>query len=550
MFNYVLLSLKNYKKAYLKNDIISGIVVAALTIPVAMGYAQVAGLPPIYGLYASFLPILGYAIFASSPQMIFGIDATASAITGSILVALGIAAGSAEALAFVPMLAFFTGIFFILFAVLKVGKFVSYVSKPVMSGFISGISLSILVGQIPKMMGLNADGTDFFGNLAIIVGQFLQSNWIGFSMAIVSAIVILFFKKKFPKIPMSLIVLVIATIITGVFQLDQYNIVIVGSIPSGFPQFAIPDFLHFDNWVGAIGGGLVITIACFADSLLTSESFALQNKYEVDDNRELFAFGMSNFAAAISGVSSVSASVSRTAANVQFKGKTQLVSIVAAAVIAIVLLFLSGFLYYMPQPVLSAIIFAALVGVIDVKYFLSLAKYAKDQAAIWLLSMVGVLIVGVLFGVGVGVLLSFIMMIIKVLSPSGDVLGQITGKDRYYSLRRHPEAKEIPGVIIYRYASALYFANSEEFADHIKKAVKDDTKTFIFDASAMTGVDVSAAETLGNVLTWLDEHHIQYYFVKTLGDLVDDFNENELNYIETDGHIVATIDEALKLIAK
>lgn len=162
--------------------------------------------------------------------------------------------------------------------------------------------------------------------------------------------------------------------------------------------------------------------------------------------------------------------------------------------------------------------------------------------------MVGVLIVGVLFGVGVGILLSFVMMIIKVLSPSGDVLGQISGKDQYYSLRRHPEAKEVPGVLIYRYASALYFANSEEFADHVKKAIKDDTKTLIFDASAMTGVDVSAAETLGNVLTWLDEHHIQYYFVKTLGDLVDDFNENELNYIEKDGHIVPTINDALKLI--
>lgn len=187
MFNYVLLSLKNYKKEYLKNDVISGIVVAALTIPVAMGYAQVAGLPPIYGLYASFLPILVYAIFASSPQMIFGIDATASAITGSILVALGIAAGSAEALAFVPMLAFFTGVFFLLFAVLRVGKFVSYVSKPVMSGFISGISLAILIGQIPKMMGLDADGTDFFGNLTIIVGQFLQSNWLGLTMAVIAA---------------------------------------------------------------------------------------------------------------------------------------------------------------------------------------------------------------------------------------------------------------------------------------------------------------------------------------------------------------------------
>ncbi|TLG77258.1 SulP family inorganic anion transporter [Culicoidibacter larvae] len=545
MFNYILLSIKGYKKEFLRNDVISGVVVAALTIPVSMGYAQVAGLPPIYGLYASFLPVLAYIIFASSPQLIYGIDATASAVTGSILLAAGIAAGSTEALIYAPLLAFFTGVFMLLFAALHLGRFASYISTPVMSGFISGISISIIVGQIPKIMGVSGGGSDFFANISAIFTQLGGINWISLVMGIIAAAIILVAKKFFRKIPVALIILVLGTAITAFFRLDQYGVVIVGEIPQGLPAFSLPDFAAIDNWTFVILGGLVSAIACFAGSLLPSKSFAMRNKYTVDDNREIFAYGVANIAAAISGTAPTSASVSRTAANEQFRGKTQVVSIVAAGVIAFVLLFLSGLLYYMPQPVLSAIVLAALVGVIDIDVSIALFRHTKREATIWLVSLLGVLLVGVLFGVMVGIVLSFLVIIANVVSSQSAELGVIPEREGYFDMHRHDDAQAIEGVVIYRYSSPLVFANINTFINGLDRATKkDNPKVVIIDASAITHIDVTAADTIRDLLSHYQEQHIQYYFANTIGRFRDDLRKNHVSN-DIENHLTKTIDEAL-----
>lgn len=543
MFNYILLSLKGYKKEFLRNDVISGVVVAALTIPVSMGYAQVAGLSPIYGLYASFLPVLAYIIFASSPQLIYGIDATAT-VTGSILVAAGVAAGSAEALIFAPLLAFFTGVFMLIFAALRLGRFASYISTPVMSGFISGISISIIVGQIPKIMGVAGGGSDFFANISAIFSQLSSINWISLVMGVIAAAIILLAKKFFRKIPMALIILVLGTAITAFFRLDQYGVVIVGEIPQGLPAFSLPDFAAIDNWTFIILGGLVSAIACFAGSLLPSKSFAMRNKYTVDDNREILAYGVANIAAAVSGTAPTSASVSRTAANEQFRGKTQVVLIVAAGVIAFVLLFLSGLLYYMPQPVLSAIVLAALVGVIDIDVSIALFRHTKREATIWLVSLVGVLAVGVLFGVMVGIVLSFLVIIVNVVSSQSAELGVISDRDGYYDMSRHSDAKAIENVVIYRYSSPLVFANINTFINGLERATKNNPQVVIIDASAITHVDVTAADTIRDLLTQYQEQHIQYYFSNTIGRFRDDLRKNHVD-TDIENHLTKTIDEAL-----
>ncbi|WP_270997619.1 SulP family inorganic anion transporter [Listeria seeligeri] len=545
MFKHIFLSLNGYKASYLRNDFISGIGVAALTIPVAMGYAQVAGLPPIYGLYASFLPVIAYVIFASSPQLIFGIDATASAITGSIILGTaGLTAGSKEAIALAPVLAFFCAVFLVLFSILKLGRFAKYISAPVLSGFISGLSVSIIMGQIPKIMGLKESGDSFFSSLGIIFGQFFQSNWLSLAMGVVTIIIVISCKKLIPKVPMSLVVLIIGTMAAYFFKLDQYNVDIVGKIPVGFPSLGLPDFAA-SSWTLAIGGGLVCAIATFAGSLLPSESFAMRNKYTIDDNRELFAYGASNFVAAFSGSPPASASVSRTAANEQFRGKTQMVSIVAATIIALIVAFLSGLLYYMPQPVLSGIVFAALVGIIDVDVLKGLFKISRREATVWIVAAVGTLLVGVIFGVLLGIVLSFINVVSRSMQSPVAVLGVIEGRHGYFDLKRNPEAKPIPNIVIYRYSASLFFGNFGKFADGLKTAIQDDTKLVIFESSAIINIDTTSTESLKDLLKWLDEKGIEYYFADIIDHLKTSFRKHDLGFIIDEGYTKKTVEDAL-----
>lgn len=546
MSKYILPSLKGYKKSYLKNDIIAGIVVAALTVPVAMGYAEVAGLPPVYGLYASILPVIGYALFCSSRQLIFGIDAAASAITGSMLAMLGVAAQSDQAVALAPMLSLFAGLFLLLFSVFKLGRFASYISRPVMSGFITGISISIMLGQIPKVMELSSSGTDFFGNLESIFGTASQTNLVSLALGIGTIAVVLLGKKYLPKVPMALVVLVAGTAISAALQLDQRGVTITGDIPQGLPPISIPDFSSIPDIGVTILGGLVVAVVVFADSLLDSNSFAIQGKYKLDDNQELRAFGLSNLFASITGASPTSGSVSRTAASVQFKGKTQVVSLVAAGIVLMIVMFLSGLLYYMPQPVLSGIIIAALIGVIDVKMFKVLWRRSRMEWIIWLVSGLCVLVIGVLVGVIIGVILSFIDVIMRITSPPRAYLGVIDGKEGYYDLSTHKQARPVrDDIVIFRFTAPLFFANMQFFQKSILDAAAKKPKLIIVEGSGISYIDTSAADGLKDLLDQLKPLGVDLYFAGTIGRVNQEMEEFGLKDYMNSGHVQKTIGDIL-----
>ncbi len=543
MFKYVLTSLKGYKKAYLKDDIIAGVIVAALTIPVAMGYAQIAGLPPVYGLYGSILPVIGYALFASNPQLIYGVDASAAAITGSLVATVGLAAGSQDVLDFVPVAAVCTGVFLILFAVLKLGRFAGYISAPVMSGFITGLSLSVMFSQLPKMFGLDASG--LIGTLQNIT----QLNATSLLLSVVTVAALLVCKKLLPKIPSSLLLMVAGTALTALLRLDKLGVVIVGDIPDGLPTLILPNFTG-PHTLAAVAGGFVLAVVIFADSLLTTTSFAIQGKYPIKPNRELFAFGASNLFAGFSGCSPTSASVSRTAAGKQYRAKTQLVSLVAAGVIALVCAFLSGLLYYMPQPLLSGIVFVALLGVLDFGALKALLHESKREAVIWIITAVGVLVLDVLPGVLIGVVLSFIHVIMKVSAPDAAYLGVIQGREGFFDMTRHKEAKPLPGISIFRFSARLFFANSERFQKGVRKAMNEKPRAIILDARGINSIDTTAADDLKNLLSDLDEAHIQYFFAEQTSDLVDDFSEKGLGFLQQNGRLKRSIEEALQALGE
>ncbi|CAM4242281.1 SulP family inorganic anion transporter [Listeria booriae] len=547
MWRYILLSLDGYKPSYWRDDIISGIGVAALSIPVAMGYAQVAGLPAIYGLYASCLPVLAYILFASSPQLIFGIDATTSAVTGSIILGTaGLAAGSKEAIALAPILAFFCAIFLVLFALLKLNKFTRYISAPVLSGFISGLGVSIMVSQLTKIMGLPSSEGNVLETIWYIVTQILKLNVVSFCLGVVAVVLVLLGKKILPKWPVALFVLILGTVGSYYFQIKQYGVSIVGSVPSGFPSLHLPDFTTID-WGLGILGGLISAIACFAGSLLPSESFAMRNNYAISGRRELFAYGFSNVIASLTGTAPTSASVSRTAANESFHGKTQVVSMVAATIIGIIVAFFSGVLYYMPQPVLAGIVFAALVGIVDVAMVKRLFHQgAKREANVWLLAAIGTFLFGVIWGVLLGIVLSYLNVVLRtVASPSAEV-GIIEGRDGFFDISQHKEARRIPTVLLFRYSGSLFFGNVESFEKALKQMIQADTKVVMIDASAIVTVDMTASAKLKQIVAFLVERDIDYYFVNVIENLKVSFRKHDLQFLLEEEHVQKTIEDALQ----
>ncbi len=539
-------SFHGYKLGWLKNDIVAGIVVAALSIPVAMGYAQVAGLPPVYGLYASILPVLGYVLFCSSHQLIYGIDSAASAVTGSIMAALGIAAASDQAVSLAPVLAFCAGVFLMLFSVFKLGRFAGYISLPVMSGFITGISLSIIWGQIPKVLGITTSGSGFLDIGKSLFTGIATTNWISLLIGVVTIAALLVSKKFIPKVPMALIVLVIGTGLTALLGLDSRGVAITGNIPSGFPPFGVPEFWNVANLGMAVVGGLVIAIVIFSDSLLDSNSFAIKGGYKLDNNKELRAFSASNFVSAFFGSSPTSASVSRTAASLQFRGKTQVASLVSALVVALVVLFFSAPLYYMPQPLLSGIIIAALIGVIDIDMLKKLVRRSKAELLIWAVSAVGVLVVGALVGVLIGVVLSFIDMLSSSTAPPQAYLGVIDGRDGFFDLSRNKTAHAVrEDVVIYRFSSPLYFANINLFQKGLAKAAANNPKSIIVDASAISDMDITAAGGLKESMELLQKQGVRLYFAAQIGELTDIMEKFGMKNFVQSGHMKKTIDEAL-----
>lgn len=522
MFRYILTTLRHYKSAWLAKDVLAGIMVATVTIPIAMGYAEVAGLPPIYGLYSSIFPVIAYAIFSSSKQLIFGIDAATSAVTGSAIGILILTTGE-NPLVIAPVLSLFVAAFLFLFALFKFGKFANYLSEPVMSGFISGMAITIIIGQLPKIVGLESAGTNFLKNILIIVNDIALINPLSLLIGISVIAIVLIGKRFAARLPLSLAVLIATTLITYYFQLDLQGVAIVGNVPSGLPQLEIPNLLLPDI-IQIASAGFAIAIIVAADSLLSARSFANKNRYRVRDNQELFAFGFSNIFASLSGTSPTSSSVSRTAMSEQYGGKTQLVAIVAAFIVTVIILFFSGALYYLPIPALAAIVICALIHLIDIQTSRTLKKHSKAEFAIWLVAALGVLFISVLFGVIMAITLSFADFIRRASVPHQAMLGRIEGRKGHFDLSRHKNAKPIDGILIYRFSAPLFFGNAQLFKQTIlsmTQTTQPRVKVIIIDASGITNIDSTASNMLKRLLVKLSKTGVKVYITRSIGPVKD-----------------------------
>lgn len=536
---------KNTGKNTIGKDVLAGLILMAVSIPISMGYAQIAGLPAVYGLYGSVFPILLFALFSSSPQFVFGVDAAPAALVGAALVNLDIQSESAQAMKVVPVITFMVAVWLLAFYIMKAGKLVSFISAPVMGGFITGICTTIILMQAPKLMGGTA-GTGEFLELASHIGATLgKINVPSLVLGLVSLVILLVAKKWIPKFPMAIVLMAAGAIMTVCLPVKQWGVHTLSAVEPGLPVWQLPDFTAI-SMKEAVTISLSVAVVIMAETLLAENNFAQKNGYKINDNQEIFTFSMGNLAAALTGCCPVNGSVSRTAMGEQYQARTQLASVVAGVSMLVLLLFGTGFVGYLPVPVLTAIVISALLGATEFHLAVRLWKISRTECFIFIGAFVGVLFLGTINGVLIGVILSFTEMILRTAKPATCFLGIQPGHRHFRDLQEGRQIYGVDGVILYRFSSNLFFANVGILQKEIEEALQEDTKAVILDASAIGSIDITAADRLELLYRSLNKKNIRFYITEHIADLNGQMRKLGLGYLIEEGCVRRTIHIALK----
>ena len=510
-------------------------------------YAQIAGLPAVYGLYGSVFPIILFAVFSTSPQFIFGVDAAPAALIGSALLGMGIEGGSKEALEVVPVLTFFVAVWLLAFYLMHAGKLVNYISAPVMGGFISGICMTIILMQVPKLLG----GTAGTGELPELLEHILETagriNFPSLMLGLISLAILLAVKKVAPKFPMAVVLMAAGAVLTVVLPMEEWGIRTLEAVKPGLPQWKIPDLALLPlNQVITVS--LSVAVVIMAETLLAENNFAQKNGYRINDDQELLAFAAGNLVAALTGCCPINGSVSRTAMGEQYQGKTQLMSIVAGASMLILLVCGTGFIGYLPVPVLTAIVISALLGATEFKLAAKLWKVSRTECLIFWSAFVGVLLLGTINGVLIGIILSFSEMVIRSSKPARCFVGIQPGHRHFRDLAEGSQIHAVEGVLVYRFSSNLFFANVNILQQDIEAELekKKGTKAVILDASGIGSIDITAADRLAILYEVLKEQGIRFYITEHIADLNEQMRKLGLGYLISEGCVRRTIHIALK----
>ncbi|BAQ65493.1 SulP family inorganic anion transporter [Geminocystis sp. NIES-3709] len=541
-----IITFQNYNSAWLQSDIQASLAVVAVVVPVAIAYAELAGLPPVNGLYASIFPLIAYGFFGSSRQLIVGTDAATCSLVATTLAPL--ASGDIERYISLSMvLAILAGIASIGGGIVRLGFLRNFLSRPILIGYLNGIALSIILGQLGKLFGFSLESKGFFLVLWEFFGKLGQTHGLTLTIGLSIFILLRILKKIAPKIPSALIAVTIAIIISFLFDLDQQGVAIVGTVPSGFPPLKIPQLLETDI-ISLIIGGVGIAFVSFNSAMVTAEAFAMKNRYEIDPNQELIALGMANIVAGVSQGFAISGTASRTATNDSAGGKTQLVSIIGAIMMIFILLFFTTPLSYLPISVLSALLIDAVLGLLDIKSLKNLYKISLPEWRLSVLTTLGVICIGVLQGVLVAIILAVIQLLYRASRPNDAILGIVEGKDGFHNIERETNAKTIDGLIMYRFEASLFFFNANFFKSRVLSIVNNtitDVKWFLLDAESISSIDSTATVKLEEIWEELTKQDIILVIARTHSFTYSMLEKTGLTKIIGEENFFPTISSAI-----
>lgn len=539
--------IKNKKINNPINDISSGIIIALVSIPIAMGYAGIAGLPVIYGLYGSFLPILIYSFLTTSPQFVVGVDAMPAAMVGTLIATLMLEPGSKEVMALVPTVSLLVGIWFVIFYFLKAGRIVKYISTPVMGGFISGVGFTIILMQIPKLFGGTPGTGVLLDLLTNIISQAVNFNIISALLGFGTVAVILICKKYIPKVPMTVVMMIVGALLQISFNLNDYGVALLPSVKSGLPSLILPDITCISGHaITIILESFSIAAVIMAQTLLATGSYASKYGDSINNGRELLSYAGMNFASAIVGCCPVNGSVSRSGMADSLNVRSQLMSVSAGITMILILLFGTPVLKYLPVPVLTGIVMTALIGILDISMCKRLWKINKSEWGIFMLSFIGVLLLGTVNGVIVGCALSFWEVSVRAVVPPACFVGRIPGHGNFHSISRNTHAYPIKNTIIYRFSGNLFFANIDKFENDILSAIKDDTRQVVVDARGIGTIDITAVDRLVSFAEQMKKRNIKFYITEHESALNDQIKTFGGEILLDSGVIRRTITLALR----
>jgi high affinity sulfate transporter 1 len=498
----------SYQRKWLAADIVAGVVLTTLLVPQGMAYAELAGLPPITGLYTSVMCLLGYAAFGPSRILVLGPDSSLGPMIAATILPL---------IALASMLSLIVGAIMVAAAAGKLGFIADLISKPTMIGYMNGLALTILVGQLPKLFGFKVDADTFLGELAGFARGLANGEAVAAAAAvgIAGIALILVLQHWLPKVPAVLIMVLLAIAATTVFSLGSHGVSLVGVLPKGFPPLTIPH-VRLSDLGPLFAGALGIVLVSLTDTISTASAFAARTGQEIHGNGEMTGIGVANLAAGFFQGFPVSTSSSRTAVAERSGSRTQLTGVTGAALIIVMIVFLPGLFRNLPSPALAAVVITAALSLADIP---ATARLWRQQKAEFLLSIAafgGVALLGVLPGIAIAVALSILNVFRRAWWPYNTTLGRVEDIRGYHDVRSYPDAQQLPGLIIYRFDGPLFFANAKTFRDQIRRLARSDPPPIwiVVAAEPVTDIDTTASDVLQELDDGLNARGISLVFAE------------------------------------
>ncbi len=540
---------RTYRAAWLPKDLVAGLVLTTLLVPQGMAYAELAGLPPITGLYTTIFCLLGYAVFGPSRILVLGPDSSLGPMIAAVLiVVVGSGGDPAQAVALASMLALLVGLTMTVAGIAKLGFIADLLSKPTQIGYMNGLALTIFVGQLPKLFGFSVDGDGVIEEAVGFVKGVAAGEAVpaAVGVGLLGLLVILALQRWLRKVPAVLVAVVVSIAAAGLFGLADRGVELVGPLPRGFPPLTVPHVSWSDLGV-LIVGAMGITLVSLTDTISTASSFAARTGQEVRGNQEMIGIGAANITASFFQGFPVSTSGSRTAVAEQSGARTQLTGVVGAALIALMLVLVPGLLRNMPQPTLAAVVIAASLSLVDIRGVSRLWRQRRVEFSLSIAAFLGVALLGVLPGIGIAVGLSVLNVFRRAWWPYQAELGRAEGVAGYHDLRSYPDADVLPGLVLFRFDAPLIFANARVFRDQIRHLARRDPppKWIVVAAEPITDIDTTAADVLEDLDEELNAKGISLVFAEMKDPVREKIDRYKLTRTIDPAHFFPTVEDAV-----
>ena len=540
--------LRSYRSAWLRGDIIAGITVAAYLVPQCLAYAELAGVQPIAGLWAILPPMLIYALLGSSPQLSVGPESTTAVMTAAAIMPL-VAGDRSNYASLCSLLALLVGSVCCVAAFARLGFLADLLSKPILVGYMAGVAVIMIVGQLGKISGMSLKAESLFGQIGEFSGHLSEIHPPTLILAAAVLIFLLVVQRRFPNAPGPLLAVLLATSAVYLFDLNERGIAVIGEIPAGLPSLKVPRGFSSQQLVYLLSSAIGIALVGYSDNVLTARAFGAKNNYRIDGNQELLALGAVNIGNGIMQGFPVSSSGSRTAIGDSLGSRSQLFSLVAFLIVILVLLFLRPLLSLFPKAALGAIVIYAALRLIEISEFNRLRCFKTSEFRLALVTMFGVLATDILVGVGVAVGLSVVDLFARLMRPHDAVLGEVPNLAGLHDIEDWQGATTIPGLVLYRYDAPLCFANAENFRKRVIAAIEAEkvpVEWFVLNAEAILDIDITAVDMLKELHRELIGSGITFAMARVKQDLYQQLKKGDLSETISTERIYPTLEEAIE----